>query len=785
VISKPTPLEVLPSHIPIALKETKGWVLWKYELRTEGKWTKPPVNETGERIDAHNPENWMDFSTAYQAYQNGGFDGIGFSLDATPGLVGVDLDHCIEDVKIESWAQEIIDELGGYTEISPSGTGIRVLGYGKLRNPGRKMGNVEMYDGGRYLTVTGHRLEESFPDLVDFDEVINRVHDRMWPEKTEVPHEKRGEGGTRTSIPDKELLAKIRSSKQEDNFNHLWGGGPCGYPSDSEADLAFCNMLAFWCACNEAQMDRIFKNSGRYRPKWDEKRGVQTYGEMTLQKAIDGCSEVYSPSSSDLIEIIMDGLIEDPQKLKDRDVLAALLYIRERDPIGFDILIGEIVANTNATKRSINRALDIEKEKIEAENIENDEELEEEAVRIISEGRSFEYIYQIWQSRHLGDARAGKALLASAGAQSCSNTAGIHVILNGPKGCGKSDVLTKACELIPPKHLLFGDLSPQAIYYHAREMPEGAIIAFDDITWNSTYAGVQKRCTTRFQTGADHRTVIDGKPKSFKTKPRITFWCTSVDRQFDEQLQDRYWAIDIEASAEHKAEVIEFMKACDAGADQESEEYETRICRDIIRDLKDHLFEVVIPFAGRIKLSGVGERGYRIFSDIVKAFCAFRYAVRETDGRGRLIATEEDFLDAKALFDDAEGHGGEKYTDSERKVLEAIIQCGYVATIQNIVEETGLSSGRVRDIINGRGRDEQRRHGLLAKCPALTVESVSESTRFKDVQLSLSEIDMDFRTTKTVRHNEYRLDKGFCLDENYTSQVLLEPVDNVPNVAVT
>jgi hypothetical protein len=43
---------------------------------------------------------------------------------------------------------------------------------------------------------------------------------------------------------------------------------------------------------------------------------------------------------------------------------------------------------------------------------------------------------------------------------------------------------------------------------------------------------------------------------------------------------------------------------------------------------------VVIPYADRITvLDGFDERGYKILFDMMKAFCAFRYAIRETDDR--------------------------------------------------------------------------------------------------------------------------------------------------------
>ncbi len=97
----------------------------------------------------------------------------------------------------------------------------------------------------------------------------------------------------REMMPDDELIKKIEMSKQGDHFQGLFNGDLSDYPSQSEADLAFCNSLAFWSGKNNVQMDRIFRKSSLMRAKWDEKHGAQTYGEMTINKAIAGCVEAY------------------------------------------------------------------------------------------------------------------------------------------------------------------------------------------------------------------------------------------------------------------------------------------------------------------------------------------------------------------------------------------------------------------------------------------------------------------------------------------------------------
>jgi len=79
----------------------------------------------------------------------------------------------------------------------------------------------------------------------------------------------------------------------------LYRGSTAGYPSQSEADMALCSLLAFWTGGDATQMDRLFRNSGLMRPKWDEVHFSDgaTYGERTVERAIAGSEEFYSEDS--------------------------------------------------------------------------------------------------------------------------------------------------------------------------------------------------------------------------------------------------------------------------------------------------------------------------------------------------------------------------------------------------------------------------------------------------------------------------------------------------------
>jgi len=163
-LPRPVALRVITENIPEELKLLRQWVVWKYEF-DEGRtrWTKPPWRADGRgHASSTNPTTWSEYETALAAYRKDGFDGIGFVLTTDLGIVGVDLDHCYNPATktLAPWATTIIDHFNSYTEVSPSGTGARIFLRGQLPAGGHKKGNIEIYSGGRYLTVTGCVLQK-------------------------------------------------------------------------------------------------------------------------------------------------------------------------------------------------------------------------------------------------------------------------------------------------------------------------------------------------------------------------------------------------------------------------------------------------------------------------------------------------------------------------------------------------------------------------------------------------------------------------------------------------
>lgn len=163
--AKPAALAPRFETIPPELTALPRWVLWRWEQR-EGKWTKPPLQASGAAASSTGPATWTSFDSAVTAYRRGGFDGVGFVLEADLGIVALDLDHVRDPDTgaLHPEAQRIVNEINSYTEVSPSGCGLRILARGTLppgwRNTHKFLvPGIEVYDRGRYVTLTGHHLE--------------------------------------------------------------------------------------------------------------------------------------------------------------------------------------------------------------------------------------------------------------------------------------------------------------------------------------------------------------------------------------------------------------------------------------------------------------------------------------------------------------------------------------------------------------------------------------------------------------------------------------------------
>lgn len=277
-------------NIPAELKKVNQWVCWT------GQDKIPRDAHNGFNAKSNDSSTWADFETAVQACEDYGFDGVGFMF--APPYFGVDLDHCLDK---SDFCDEFVETLQSYAEISKSGSGLHIICKGTLPDGPRRKGGIEMYSNGRYFICTGNLYNEKYTKVVDCTESIKVLRSKYLPaDMPQVSYQQYEE----VDMSDQDVVDKARNCKTGYLFSMLYSGNWQGvYPSQSEADMALCNQLAFWTQKNEEQMDRIFRSSGLMRPKWDRKVGTSTYGAITIGKAISSCVNVYNPQRQNDTEL--------------------------------------------------------------------------------------------------------------------------------------------------------------------------------------------------------------------------------------------------------------------------------------------------------------------------------------------------------------------------------------------------------------------------------------------------------------------------------------------------
>ena len=285
-------------NLPTLIKTDGKICLWKYETVNNRK-TKIPYQLSGARASSSDENSFCSFDKAISVV--GDYDGVGLGI--FDPFIAVDIDHCVENGELNEIARYIVDKLNSYTEYSPSGTGIRILGTIHDFNYEREKyyihnskAGVEIYACGctnKFVTMTGNVIG-NHNSLVEINhdaltDVLNKFMVRPTHETVREIEDVPG-----SSLTDKQVLKMAKAAKNKKKFNALWSGKLSKENTDQsqqEYDLALCSILAFWCGGDMEQMDRLFRESGLYREKWER----DDYRTSTLVKAVTGCETFYRP----------------------------------------------------------------------------------------------------------------------------------------------------------------------------------------------------------------------------------------------------------------------------------------------------------------------------------------------------------------------------------------------------------------------------------------------------------------------------------------------------------
>lgn len=196
---------------PCIMRSIPNWVVWGWWVRDDGKVKVPYDPKTGKGAKSNDPSTWGTYNEALARLRRypRRYTGLGFIFSEGTGLFGIDLDGCVSDGKVTHWATKIMDRFPTYTEISPSGTGVKMFGIGEVptdcrlrvkikaepvcdKNPG-----LEIYGRLRLFCYTGLRISKT-TELHNCDTNLGSLIKKIQPAEKRIECSRKNIWGDKT-----------------------------------------------------------------------------------------------------------------------------------------------------------------------------------------------------------------------------------------------------------------------------------------------------------------------------------------------------------------------------------------------------------------------------------------------------------------------------------------------------------------------------------------------------------------------------------------------------------
>lgn len=315
---------VTKKYIPSTMKKMNNWIFWRKELR-DGRTTKIPINaKTFGNAMSNNPDTWCTYEYVYKNFDKSKVNGAGFMLPLDKSITMIDLDHCIENGKINQFALNIMNCFKDtYIEISQSGTGIHIFVLGGVEKS-VKTTEIEIYSEKRFCALTGNALQAM--DLAEHQKELNILFEQYGKKIIETPIIK-----STGDLDVREIMQIIRKSRNADKFNQYFNGE---VPANSENTLGLASILAFYCGNDEGKIKQIIEMSGMYREKCNRATNGRTWLDLVIETAIKSSTEVYEPRLNNYYQKQEDKTRELIMKIENQEYSAK--FIRLSDVIDKD-----------------------------------------------------------------------------------------------------------------------------------------------------------------------------------------------------------------------------------------------------------------------------------------------------------------------------------------------------------------------------------------------------------------------------------------------------------------
>jgi len=293
----------LYDNIPLELRALNQFCLWKLEDRGGTKPTKPLYTKFNKKASVLNPADWCSYGEAVNLLRTTDlYNGLGFVFTEQDGYAGIDID-VPKNIAEEQLRDKVWNAFPSYSERSPSGQGYHIICKGSLLTGRRRM-SVECYSSGRYFTMTGDIVRDI--PIIDCQDNLDILWNEMSSGQQPNPYFETEDG--EQIREDDEIIKVAASAKNQEKFNRLNAGDITGYPSQSEADQAYINMLSFYTD-SKTQVARVFLASplGQREKAWKH----PSYLRNTIHKSFD---QKLPPIDLSAVQTQLAAMLKKPDK---------------------------------------------------------------------------------------------------------------------------------------------------------------------------------------------------------------------------------------------------------------------------------------------------------------------------------------------------------------------------------------------------------------------------------------------------------------------------------------
>ena len=306
-------------HVPEEMKQFPHWVV--------ATASKLPINPaSGYGAKANDSSTWNSFEVCYSylkenygkevtiGNQKSSIEGLGFMFQKETGLVGIDIDHCLDaDGNIvDERVKAILDTNDSYAEVSKSCSGIHIITRGQKNFSSNKMHLtdeivLEVYDSARYFFITGNLFSAEKDKITDGQALLDYIGKEFFSSSNEksstiaIPIEASNE----PAVISEEVMDRLEYNLNSDEyFNRRWNGER--FKGDESSD-----DMSLLCSLAHITHDRetikaLFINSPYFDSKDDaHKRKVivrEDYIIRSINKAIEYAECSLDPEEAILLE---------------------------------------------------------------------------------------------------------------------------------------------------------------------------------------------------------------------------------------------------------------------------------------------------------------------------------------------------------------------------------------------------------------------------------------------------------------------------------------------------